>query len=138
LTLLRILHYPSLKGNEEVDAHRAAAHEDINMISILPAATAPSLQVMDNAGNWHEVSCDYGTLIFNAADSLQLTTKGFYKSTTHRVTNPVGEEALKSRYSLPLFLHARKEVQLSETLTTEQYLDQRLHEIGLKSTTKVA
>jgi isopenicillin N synthase-like dioxygenase len=138
LTHVRILHYPPFSGTEKAGAYRAAEHQDINVLSILPAATAPGLQVLDNAGNWHEVSCDYGTLIFNAGDSLQLATKGFYKSTTHRVTNPVGEEALRPRYSLPLFLHARKEVQLSETLTTEQYLDQRLHEVGLKPTKKAA
>ena len=32
-TLLRVLHYPPLKGDEEVGAVRAAAHEDINLIN---------------------------------------------------------------------------------------------------------
>ena len=36
-TLLRILHYPPLRGDEPADAVRAAAHEDINMITVLPA-----------------------------------------------------------------------------------------------------
>ena len=36
-TLLRVLHYPPLQGDEEPDAIRAAAHEDINLITILPA-----------------------------------------------------------------------------------------------------
>jgi len=138
MSLLRILHYPPLVANEEERAERAAPHEDINPLTILPAATATGLQVMDSRGNWHEVSCDYGTLVFNAGDMMQLATKGFYKSTTHRVVNPVGAEVLKSRYSMPLFLHAHKDVRLSETKTADSYLTERLQEVGLMSESKAA
>ena len=34
-TLLRVLHYPPLTGDEEAGAVRAAAHEDINLLTIL-------------------------------------------------------------------------------------------------------
>ncbi len=44
-TLLWVLHYPPLTGNEEQGAIRAAAHEDINLLTILPAANKPGLQV---------------------------------------------------------------------------------------------
>ena len=54
-TLLRVLHYPPLSGEEEVDAIRAAAHEDINLITILPAANEPGLQVKAQAGSWLDV-----------------------------------------------------------------------------------
>jgi isopenicillin N synthase-like dioxygenase len=133
MTLLRILHYPPLVAQEEEGAVRSAAHEDIVMLTILPAATAPGLQVKDSKGNWHEISCDPGTLVFNAGDMLQMASKGYYKSTTHRVVNPAGLEALKSRYSMPLFLHARPEVSLSDTHTALSYLGERLAEIGLKT-----
>ena len=33
-TLLRVLHYPPMTGNEEVGAIRAAAHEDINLLTV--------------------------------------------------------------------------------------------------------
>ncbi len=131
MSLLRILHYPPLSEDMEEQSERAAAHEDIVLITILPAATAPGLQVKDSQGNWHEVSCDPGTLVFNAGDMLQMATNGFYRSTTHRVVNPKGEEALKSRYSLPLFLHPRRDVRLSPTHTAKCYLDERLRELGL-------
>ena len=131
MTLIRILHYPPILNKEEEGAVRAAAHEDIDLLTILPAATAPGLQVLDSKGKWHEVSCDYGTLIFNAGDMLQMTTKGYYKSTTHRVVNPAGEAAHKARYSLPLFLHPRSEVCLSEAHTAGSYLAERLAELGL-------
>lgn len=131
-TLLRPIHYPPIAGSEEEGAVRAAAHEDINLITLLPAATTPGLQVLDLAGNWHEVPCDPGTIVVNSGDMLKAATGGYYPSTTHRVVNPEGAAARKSRYSMALFLHPRKEVSLTPTLTAGQYLDQRLREIGLK------
>jgi isopenicillin N synthase-like dioxygenase len=132
MTLVRIIHYPPIRASEDAGAVRAAPHEDIDLLTILPSATSPGLQVLDSAGNWHEVSCDYGTLIFNSGDMLQMATKGYYKSTTHRVTNPVGEAAHTSRYSVPLFFHPRNEVQLSKTHTARSYLEERLRENGVK------
>lgn len=131
-SLLRPIHYPALTGKEEEGAIRAAAHEDINLITVLIAATAPGLQVKDGRGQWHEVKCDPGTLVINSGDMLKMATKGFYGSTTHRVINPAGPESQKPRYSMPLFLHARKNVRLSENHTAGSYLDERLREIGLK------
>jgi isopenicillin N synthase-like dioxygenase len=129
--LLRVLHYPPLTGVEEDGAVRAAAHEDINLITLLPAATAPGLEVKDMQGNWHEVSCDPGMIVINSGDMLKATSQGYYPSTTHRVVNPRGAEARKSRYSMPLFLHPRRDAQLTSEMTAGQYLDQRLREIGL-------
>ena len=130
-TLLRILHYPPLDGDIEEGAIRGAAHEDINLITLLPAATAPGLEVKDVHGNWHAVPCDPGNIVVNVGDMLQECTDYYFKSTTHRVTNPTDENQHCSRYSMPLFLHARPEVRLSEKLTAEEYLHQRLREIGI-------
>jgi len=131
-TLLRVIHYPPLKGSEEPGAIRAAAHEDINLITILPAATAPGLQVRDVAGAWHDVPVDPGSLAINAGDMLQMASGGYYKSTTHQVVNPLGEDSSKPRLSMPLFLHPHPDVRLSETHTARSYLHERLKEIGLK------
>jgi isopenicillin N synthase-like dioxygenase len=130
-TMLRVLHYPPFEGTETPGAIRAAAHEDINLITILPAATASGLEVKDIKGNWHSVSCDPGTLAINIGDMLQMCSRGYYPSTTHRVTNPQGEAAKQSRLSMPLFLHARPEVRLSPTHTAGEYLQERLRELGL-------
>ncbi|MBX9766429.1 MAG: hypothetical protein K2X47_04080 [Bdellovibrionales bacterium] len=130
--LLRVLHYPPLSGQEEPGAIRAAAHEDINLITLLPAATAPGLQVKDAAGNWHDVPCDPGSIVINSGDMLQEASQGYFRSTTHQVVNPVGPESKKARYSMPLFLHPRPDVKLSAMWTASEYLNQRLKEIGLK------
>lgn len=132
MSLVRTLHYPPISTDEEEGCIRAAAHGDIDLITVLPASLESGLQVLDAQGCWHDVPCDPGTLVFNAGDMLEMATKGFYPSTTHRVVNPVGEAARKSRYSMPFFLHPRQDVRLSETHTAKQYLDERLREIGLQ------
>ena len=130
--LFRIIHYPPLDGSEEEGAIRAAAHEDINLITLLPASTASGLEVLDLNSNWHAVPGDFGDIVVNVGDMLQMASGGFYKSTTHRVVNPKAEVSKTSRYSMPLFLHPRPEVRLSKEHTAESYLDERLKEIGLK------
>jgi len=132
-TLLRILNYPPLDGSEEQGAVRAAAHEDINLITLLVAATEPGLQVQDSGGRWRDVPADPGSIVVNSGDMLQMATAGHFRSTTHRVVNPAGEGARRARLSMPLFLHPRPEVRLSDTHTAGRYLDERLREIGLKS-----
>ena len=131
-TLLRVLLYPPLTGNEPAGSLRAAAHGDINLLTILPAANEPGLQVQDMNGNWVDVPCDFGMLIINIGDMLCEASRGYYPSTQHRVVNPTGEGASKSRVSLPLFLHPRDEVVLSERYTAGAYLSERLRELGVK------
>ena len=128
-TLLRVLHYPPLLGLEVPGAVRAAAHGDINLLTILPAASEPGLQVWGKDKNWHDVPCDFGLLIVNIGDMLQEASGGFYPSTIHRVLNPTGEAATRSRLSLPLFLHPRREVVLSERYTVGSYFEERMQEL---------
>lgn len=130
-TLLRVLHYPPLQGNEEPDAIRAADHEDINLLTILPAANEPGLQVKGKNDEWLDVPSDFGNLIINIGDMLQEASSGYFPSTTHRVINPDGTDITKSRISLPLFLHPRPEVVLSDRHTAQSYLDERLKELGV-------
>ena len=130
-TLLRVLHYPPLSGTENPSAFRAAAHEDINLLTILPAANEPGLQVKLRDGSWLDVPCDTGYLIVNIGDMLQEASAGYFPSTTHRVLAPTPERRHKSRLSLPLFLHPRQDVVLSERYTAESYLKERLKELGV-------
>lgn len=130
-SLLRVLHYPAFLGDEQPNAIRAAAHEDINLITILPAANEPGLQVKDKDGGWLDVPCDFGSLIVNIGDMLQEASNGYYPSTTHRVINPAGTNMKKARVSLPLFLHPRADVVLSERHTAGSYLEERLKELGV-------
>ena len=128
-TLLRVLRYPPLRGDEPANAVRAAAHEDINLLTVLPASNEPGLQVRDVAGNWHDVPCDFGSIAVNSGDMLQLASGGYYPSTPHRVMNPTGEGATRSRLSLPLFLHPADDVRLSPDRTAFEYLQERIAEL---------
>ena len=133
-TLLRVLHYPPLTGDEPVGALRAAAHGDINLLTLLPAATEPGLQVLGQDNGWHDVPCDFNFLIVNIGDMLAEASGHHYPSTVHRVLNPTGEARAKSRISLPLFLHPRREVVLSERYTVGSYFDERMQELRGQTT----
>jgi isopenicillin N synthase-like dioxygenase len=128
-SLLRILRYPPLRGDEPAGAVRAAAHEDINLLTVLPASNEPGLQVLDLAGRWHDVPCDFGSLAINSGDMLHLASGGYYPSTTHRVTNPTGDSATRSRISMPLFLHPADDVVLAEGRTAFSFLQERIAEL---------
>ena len=128
--LFRIIHYPPFSGEEDKGSVRAAAHEDINLITLLVAGTKPGLEAKDKSGNWHKISTDPGTIIVNVGDMLKEASGGYYPSTTHRVINPTNNNT--SRYSMPFFVHARDEVILSKKHTAKSYLEERLKEIGLK------
>lgn len=131
-TLHRILYYPPLKGDEPEGAVRAAAHEDINLITILPAASASGLEAKDASGNWHRVEPDPKTLVVNIGDMLQEMTDFYYISTTHRVVKPKGEQAGKPRMSMPLFLHPAQDVPMSDRYpTARDYWNERMQELGL-------
>jgi len=128
--LLRIIHYPPLDGNENKNAIRAGAHEDINLITLLVAGSESGLQVKNSEDEWVDVSTSPSYIVINVGDMLQECSGHYYPSTTHRVINPKVTNV--SRYSMPFFVHARNEVALSKKYTALEYLNERLREIGLK------
>ncbi|ASJ72523.1 hypothetical protein IMCC3135_12175 [Granulosicoccus antarcticus IMCC3135] len=128
-TLLRVLHYPPIEEGVDPGAIRAGAHEDINLLTLLPSANEPGLQVKAQDGSWLDVPCDFGNLIINIGDMLQEASGGYFPSTTHRVINPEGHDSSRARISLPLFLHPRPDVVLSDRHTAGSYLQERLSEL---------
>jgi len=132
MNLMRIIHYPPIKSDVTDGAIRAAAHGDINLITVLPAASQSGLQVQAKEDEWLDVECNPGWLVINTGDMLQECSNGYYPSTIHRVVNPKAKYAHLSRYSIPLFIHPRDEVILSKRYSAKKYLDERLKDIGLK------
>lgn len=129
--LLRVIHYPPLNNNENLESIRAGAHEDINLITLLVAGSQPGLQVLKQDNTWMDVSTSKDYIVINVGDMLQECSSGYYPSTTHRVINPLQNKDI-SRYSMPFFVHARDDVILSKKYTAKSYLEERLREIGLK------
>jgi isopenicillin N synthase-like dioxygenase len=141
-SILRLLHYPPIPEGVDPRCIRAAAHEDINLITILPAATTSGLQLKDRDGTWLDIESDPGTLIVDAGDMLARATNDVIPSTTHRVINPQ-DGRNESRYSMPFFMHPHPEAILScipsckgegakyPDISSHDFLLQRLKEIGL-------
>ena len=129
--LLRVLHYPPLPDDVKPGEVRAATHGDINLITLLVTGSEPGLQAQDVNGDWHDIPCGTGYINVNAGDMLERASRNYYPSTVHRVVNPPAQEN-KSRYSLPLFMHPRPDVQLDHQ-TAGEFLEERLREIGQRA-----
>ena len=144
-SVLRLLHYPPI-ADAPPGAIRAGAHEDINLITLLLGAEEAGLELLTRDGQWIEVTPPPGALAINIGDMLQRLTNHRLPSTTHRVRNPLGPRAQFSRYSMPFFLHLRSDFVIRtlpgcidadhpdrypEPITADDYLQQRLREIGL-------
>ncbi len=127
-SMLRVLHYPPLPA--DVEAPRAAPHEDINFLTLLPAADGPGLEIRSREGKWISVPNEPNQLLVNIGDMLQEVSKGWLPSTTHQVAIN-DDDRDTGRMSLPLFLHPRPDVRLSERYSARSYLQERLGELGV-------
>jgi len=127
-SILRLIHYPPTEGSNE---HRARAHNDVNLITLLIGGNEAGLEAQDKKGNWVECNCDENEIICNIGDMLEIISNDKLNSTPHRVVSKGNEE--KSRYSIPFFLHPRPEIMLNseKTLTADQFLIKRLQDIKL-------
>ena len=146
-SVLRMLHYPPV-ADAPSGAIRAGAHEDINLITLLLGAEEAGLELLTKQGNWMPANPPPGALVVNIGDMLQRLTNHVLPSTTHRVRNPEGARGGFSRYSMPFFLHLRSDFAFHTlpqcitaenpdlypiSITADDYLQQRLREIGLKA-----
>lgn len=142
-SILRLLHYPPIAEGTDPNCVRAAAHEDINLITILVSASTSGLELLDRQGRWLAIETDRNNLIVDAGDMLARITNDVIPSTTHRVVNPQDGQNV-SRYSMPYFMHPHPEAMLSciesckgdlgpkyPDILSEDFLMQRLKEIGL-------
>lgn len=143
-SVMRLLHYPPVAAPAK--GIRAEAHEDINTITLLLGADEAGLEILDKDGSWLAVAPPPGAMAVNVGDMLQRLTNNRLPSTTHRVRNPDAGRASIARYSMPYFLHFRSDYLIEtlqecvdtahpnaypEPITADDYLQQRLREIGL-------
>jgi len=143
-TILRALHYPALRDCDYIPgAVRAAAHEDINFITLLVTSTSDGLQILTRDGEWLPVNAGPGEIIADSGDMLSRITNTFLPATTHRVINP--GDGNQERYSMPFFVHPRPDSLLRvlpscrgpnlpapmPDITGYGFLSERLRELGL-------
>jgi isopenicillin N synthase-like dioxygenase len=143
-SILRPIHYPPIT-NEPDDAVRAAAHGDINLITLLMGAQGRGLQVQNHDGEWIDAIAEPDELVINVGDMLSRHTNNKLKSTIHRVVNPPRELWGTSRYSIPFFMHPVAEMKLNclgncitdgqpklyDDITAGDFLYERLVDLGL-------
>jgi len=96
-SILRPIHYPPIM-HEPKDAVRAAAHGDINLITLLMGAHGRGLQVQNHKGEWVDAIASPDQLMINVGDMLSRLSNNKLKSTVHRVINPPRELWGASRY----------------------------------------
>jgi isopenicillin N synthase-like dioxygenase len=144
-SILRPIHYPPITSEPE-NAVRAAAHGDINLITLLMGAQGRGLQVQNHKGEWIDAIAEPDELMINVGDMLSRHTNNKLKSTIHRVVNPPRELWGTSRYSIPFFMHPISEMKLDvlegciddehpkqfDDITAGEFLNERLIELGLK------
>jgi isopenicillin N synthase-like dioxygenase len=143
-SILRPIHYPPI-FKEPKGAERAAAHGDINLITLLMGAQGKGLQVQNMEGEWIDAIASPDELMINVGDMLSRHTNNKLKSTIHRVVNPPKELWGTSRYSIPFFMHPISDMPLNclescidqnhpknyEDITAGEFLNERLRELGL-------
>lgn len=144
-SILRPIHYPPITS-EPKGAVRAAAHGDINLITLLMGAQGRGLQVQNHKGEWIDAIAEPDELMINVGDMLSRHSNNKLKSTIHRVVNPPKELWGSSRYSIPFFMHPISEMELDvldncideknpkqfDDITAGEFLEERLRELGLK------
>ena len=141
-SVLRMIHYPPLDGDSSKKGHvRAAAHEDINLLTIMPGASETGLEILTDEG-WLPIEANYDYLIVDTGDMLSRITNDEYKATTHRVVNPSDKN--NRRFSMPFFCHPNPKSTLKcikscvgdgekyQPINANDLLNERLKEINLK------
>lgn len=147
-SVLRLLHYYPVADKSQIPegAVRAAAHGDINLITLLMGGSAEGLQAQSLDGEWISVSPGPDEIVINIGDMLARLTNDRLRSTQHQVITPNEESWTKPRYSTPFFLHPRSDMDLTcldtcvsadnpkeyADMTAGEFLTERLIELGLR------
>jgi isopenicillin N synthase-like dioxygenase len=103
-TLTRAIRYPPMGEMGEAGHVWAGAHGDINLITALPRATAPGLQVRVD-DDWVDAVAPEGQVIINTGIMLERLTNGRIPIGWHRVVAAPGFEG--ERHSVVQFCHPR-------------------------------
>ena len=84
---MRAIHYPPITKKPEGSV-RAAAHGDINLITLLMGASNSGLQILNKKNEWISVTALPEQIVVNIGDMLARLTNNKLCSSIHRVINP--------------------------------------------------
>ncbi len=141
--ILRVIHYPPVESEEP--GERSGAHKDINLFTLLIGGSAPGLEILLN-GQWIPVQIERDVLLCNAQEMLERFTNNRIPALIHRVTKGPTKITDSPRYAIPFFVHPNPDWLIEtlpscidadhpdlypESILTDDFLQQRLHEIQL-------
>ncbi|MDQ0380451.1 isopenicillin N synthase family dioxygenase [Amycolatopsis thermophila] len=141
-TALRPLCYPPLTAEQTGRVVWGCRHTDGNLVSVLPPSTGKGLKVKLRGGGWIDGTAPEGHTIVQVGDMLQHLTGGHLRSAVHRIDAP-GAPTGRSRYSSPLFIYPRADVDLRpderwaggerkyRSITAAAFFEARLRTLGL-------
>jgi isopenicillin N synthase-like dioxygenase len=124
----RVVHYPSI--GPEVVLPRADSRTDICFLTLLSAATTDGLELQDSDGQWFRPKVGQDDILVLNADMLEMASGAYVKATKHRVVATSFERRKGSRFSFPIFIHPRREVELQPDVTAMQALRKRISQVG--------
>ncbi|KAG0645643.1 non sense mediated decay [Hyphodiscus hymeniophilus] len=84
-------------------AYSKGGHTDFGSLTLLFSQHVAGLQIRTPEGQWKYVKPVEGGITCNAADTLTFLTKGFVKSTVHRVVTPPADQINIPRLGLLYF-----------------------------------
>ncbi|KAG6812015.1 hypothetical protein H0H92_004744 [Tricholoma furcatifolium] len=128
-----IYHPRAAEEDKKIGDQWTAGHTDFGSLTLLFSQRVAALQVRTPDNEWKWVKPVDGGIICNAADTLSFLTKGYIKSTIHRVVRPPADQAHLERLGLFYFVRpgdnvpmipAPSPVLLREGLLTEEDLSQ--------------
>jgi isopenicillin N synthase-like dioxygenase len=105
---LRLNYYPPMsEAQDRSGAGRLFGHEDVDLLTILPASRVNGLQVWNHrSAKWVRMCAPCGSIIINTGDYMQRITNDLLPSTTHRVGKPGdGSHLSSARVSFPMAVY---------------------------------
>lgn len=105
---LRLNYYPPMTDDQDRSgAGRLLGHEDVDLLTILPATRVDGLQVWNHhTAKWIRLRAPPGSIIINTGDYMQRISNDRLPSTTHRVGKPGdGSQLFAPRVSFPIAVY---------------------------------
>lgn len=103
----RLNYYPAITSTDESGGGRMLGHEDVDLLTILPASNVEGLQALYRKSmKWVRVNPPANSIIINTGDYMQRITNNRLPSTTHRVSKPRNAQQFgEPRITIPMAVY---------------------------------